>query len=394
MPPGEAPGSPARAPLLTRTFVLLAASHFLCSLSFHLFLHLPGFFQQLGARELDIGILSGLASFAAIVARPPIGKILDERGRRPIVWAGGVIGVLACLFYLTVGGLGPWVYAVRVLHGLSEAMLFASLFAFAADIVPASRRIEGLGLFGVSGMLPMALAGTLGDLILSHGTYRSLFLFAAAFSAISLGLSMPLAEPRRTQGEPPRGLAAAVVEPALAPLWGATLCFATALAAHFSFLKTFVAAHPVASLGDFFSTYAIVACALRVLFGSLPERLGPKRVLTFALGSLAAGLALLAFASTRAHVVVAGLLAGMGHGFSFPILLGLVVTRARPTERGGALAIYTALFDGGTLLGGPLLGALIEGFGYRTMFLCAAALVLVGIGVLGLADRPPGVAAE
>jgi MFS family permease len=384
---GASPESRPRERLLTQTFILLSASHFLHALSYHLFLHLPGFLAGLGARELDIGVLSGLASLAAILGRPPLGRVMDVRGRRPVVWAGGVLGALSCAAYLLVRDLGPLVYVVRIAHGVSEAMLFASLFAFAADIVPASRRIEGIGLFGVSGMLPMAIAGALGDAILSRASYSALFWTGAAASVVALALSLPLSEPHRDRGEPPRGLWSAVVDRSLLPLWIGGLCFAVALAAHFNFLKTFVITHPIARLGDFFTTYAVAAVFIRVAFGSLPERLGPKRVLTAALLLLASGLVTLAFASARSHVVLAGLLAGIGHGYAFPILLGLVITRARPTERGGALALYTALFDGGTLIGGPLLGAIIEAASYRTMFLSAAMLLLAGLAILTVGDR-------
>lgn len=375
-------------PLLTRTFVLLSAAHFLHALSYHLFLHLPGFLTSIGASEFDVGMLSGAASFAAIAARPPIGGVMDHRGRMPIVWAGGALSVVACCCYFAVGSLGVGLYAVRIMHGLSEAMLFASLFAFAADIVPASRRIEGIGLFGVSGMLPMAVAGALGDWVLRYGSYRALFGVALASTGVALVLSFFLVEPTRAlHGERPRGLGSALIDRSLLPIWLGALCFATAIAAHFSFLKTFVLERPIANLGDFFATYAVAACALRVLFGRVPEAVGPKRVLVGALLALAAGHVLLAFAAARWHVIVAGALAGSGHGWSFPILLGLVVERARASERGSALAIYTALFDGGTMIGGPVLGAVIETWGYTTMFLVAASMVGLGLCVVLLGDR-------
>ena len=375
-----------REPLLTPTFALLSASHFLHALSFHLFLHLPGFFSRIGAGELEIGILAGAASAAAILARPAIGRVMDERGRRPIVW---LVGILACTAYLTVDRLGPFVYLVRITHGLSEAMLFASLFAFAADIVPASRRIEGIGLFGVSGMLPMALGGALGDAILARWSYSALFTTAAIASVTATLLSIPLAEPPRAEGERPRGLAAALFDRTLIALWVGGLCFATAIGSYFGFLKTFVIERDVGQVGSFFAAYSLVAVALRVLFGRVPERLGPKRVLSGALVSLLIGLLILATASAPWHLIAAGILCGLGHGWAFPILLGLVIGRARATERGAALAIYTALFDAGVLLGGPLLGAVIEALGYRAMFLSAAGLVVAGLAILVWLDRSP-----
>jgi predicted MFS family arabinose efflux permease len=65
----------------------------------------------------------------------------------------------------------------------------------------------------------------------------------------------------------------------------------------------------------------------------------------------------------------------------------MVVHRARASERGAALAIFTALFDAGTLVGGPLLGFVIRIAGYPYMFATAAALVAAGALGLALFDQ-------
>jgi MFS family permease len=376
-----------REPLITPAFLLLATAHFAHALSFYLYLHLPAFLSGLGGTELFVGVLYGAMSGTAILARPFLGRVMDRRGRRPIMLAGGALGALACTGYLLVSSLGPLVWIVRIAHGLAEAMLFASLFALATDIVPASRRIEGIGLFGVSGMLPMAVGGWLGDRVLAFGGYDALFGASIGLSVLGLALSLPVAEPPRAEGEPPRGLAAALVDRALVPLWLGGLCFASALSAHFTFLKTYLLPTPALSVSGFFSTYALTAVALRIFAGRLPERLGPRRVLAASLVLLAGGLALLALPPGETSLLAAGLLAGAGHGYAFPVLLGLVVSRARPTERGAALALYTALFDSGTLLGGPLFGAIAERVSYAAMFLTASAMVLVGLAIFAVMDR-------
>lgn len=392
--PGEPATEPTttsaetRPPLLTRPFLLLACAHTLYGLSFFLFLHLPAFITGLGGSEIDVGLVFGATSAVAIASRPWMGKVMDDKGRRPVLVGGGLLGTAASAAYLLVGGIGPLLYAVRIAHGLSEAMLFASLFALAADRVPPSRRIEGIGLFGVSGLVPMAVGGAAGDALIAAGGYALLFLVATGLNVAAVALSLLVTEAPHTPGEPPRGLAAALVERALVPLWAGGLLFATALAAHFTFLKTMVKARDsFGQVGDFFAAYAIVASLIRVVAGSLPERVGPKRVLAGAIVALAAGQCILAWASTRAELVIAGALSGAGHGYTFPILLGLVVTRARPSERGVALAIFTALFDAGTLVGGPLLGWIAKHADYRAMFLSAAGMAIAGGAVLGVLDR-------
>ncbi len=384
---------PAKEPLLTGPFVLAACSHFLHALAFNLYLHLPGYLKHLGADEARIGIIFGATGAAAILTRPPMGRIMDHRGRRAIILAGGLLHLMTCLLYTTVQSAGTWVMCVRVAHGIAEAMLFTSLFAFASDTVPASRRFEGIALFGVSGMLPISIGSVLGDVILKRGAdlasgYRAVFFTSAVLAAAAFLLSLPLKEPPRAAGEePPRGMLAAIRQPNLVPLWVGGVVFATCLAAPFTFFATFVMSEPIATAGLFFSCYSIAAITLRIFAGKIPERVGPKVVLFPAMISVGLGLAVLVVARSPLAVACAGILSGMGHGYTFPIQLGLLVSRARPSERGAALAIFTALFDAGSMLGNPLFGHLVPLIGYRAMFGTAAVMMVVGTGLFGWMDR-------
>jgi hypothetical protein len=61
------------------------AAHFLHSLSFSLFLHLPGFVRELGGNELRRGVLSGITALTAVLARPLIVGSIDRARRGTIV---------------------------------------------------------------------------------------------------------------------------------------------------------------------------------------------------------------------------------------------------------------------------------------------------------------------
>ncbi len=379
-------GAPAR--LFTGPFVLCAAANLAQSIAFNLFLHFPGFLNELGADDLEIGFVFGLTSFVAIVARPPVGPLMDRRGRRDVILVGNLLNCAVCGLYLTVARMGPWVYTLRVLHGVAEALLFTALFTLAADLVPARRRTEGLALFGITGILPMALGGLLGEWLLRGDGYAALFWAALGFAAAALVLALPLFDPPRggARAEPSQGFRAALGQRDLLPLWWIGSVFALALASIFAFLKRFVDETGVGSVGSFFSAYSAAAIVLRVFLGWLPDRIGPKRVLYPALFCLAAGFVTLAGAAGERDVVVAGVLCGIGHGYTFPILFAVVVSRARAADRGSATAIFTALFDVGVVLGGPFFGALSR-LGYPEMYAAAAVVVALGSVVFAAWDR-------
>src|SRR5262249_47912750 len=143
-------------------------------------------------------------------------------------------------------------------------------------------------------------------------------------------VSLPIEEPVHKPGEAAsRGMSAVLRERALWPLWVGGTVFATSLAAPFTFFAAFVMTEKIGSAGLFFSCYSIAAVTLRIVGSKLPERVGPKRVLFPAMVVIGVGLSTLVVARTPLAVAVAGVCAGLGHGYTFPILLGLLVSRAR-----------------------------------------------------------------
>lgn len=369
--------------LWTTPFVLCAISNLLQGIAFNLYLHVPGFLSDLGASPVVIGWIFAVTSVVAIAMRPALGSVMDRRGRRELILAGNVLNVVVTALYLTIDRIDLWVYVVRMLHGVSEATLFTVLFTYAADHVPKSRLTEGLALFGVSGMLPMSIGGVLGDWILERSDYEALFTAALGFSVVALIVALPLRDVAGIGGDhadaPRRGFFAVVRQRDLLPIWWITTIFFVALSAIFIFLKTFVMSRGVGSVGGFFTAYTAVAIALRVGLGWLPDRVGAIRVLVPSVLALATGVLALAFAQSDQAVVAAGALCGLGHGYTFPILSGLVVGRAREQERGSALAIYTGIADVGAVLGGPAFGVIVAEAGYGALYGVVAVVLVAGM---------------
>jgi len=381
--------------LISTAFVLCAISNFFQGTAFNLYLHVPGFLAELGASPVVIGWIFAVTSGVAIAVRPGIGSLMDRRGRRMLILAGNALNVLVTALYLTIDQIGWWVYVVRMLHGVAEATLFTVLFTYAADRVPRSRLTEGLALFGVSGMLPISIGGLLGDWILARADYTALFASAFAFSVVAAIVALPLRDappaPFEDGSAGPRGFLATLRQYDLMPLWWITTIFFLALSGIFIFLKTYVMTRGVGSVGGFFTAYTAVAIGLRLGLGWLPDRIGPVRVLTPSVLAIAVGVGVLAFAETGREVMVAGALCGLGHAYTFPILSGLVVSRAGDRDRGAALAIYTGIADVGAVIGGPVFGVIVDRVGYGAMYGLVAVVIAAGLCVFlpwnGLVQR-------
>jgi MFS family permease len=383
----------ARPPLLTGSFVLAALANLMLSLAGFLFVHLPGFLQQLGAAEAKIGRIMAAQALGATLAWPIVGRVMDARGRRVVILTGVALFVAVVGLYLSIRTLGPLVYGVRLLDGVATMMWYTALFTYAADLVPPQRRTEGLAIFGVSGLIPIGLGAEAGDIILAYATYRELFLGALAFAVLGSICCLPLRDVQPTginHGAPARSILATAADRNLLPVWLAAFAFFMAVLALFSFLKTFVIGTGIGSVGGFFGGYAAMAVSLRIFLGWLPDRLGPRRMLGIAMPCYAGGLVVLALANSPLQILMAGLLCGAGHGYTFPVLFSLVVARAHSRERGAATAFFTALDWLGLMLAGPVVGYFIERTGYAESFMGLALLLVAGVlGFYGF-DRGRG----
>jgi MFS family permease len=375
--------------LFTRPFVLVSLASFASGMAYALFLHFSGYLAGLGATDVQIGFIYAATAVASIAMRPILGPVMDRYGRRPVILVGNAINVVFILLYLTVTAIGPWVYTVRIGHGVAEAMLFSALFTYGTDVVPVSRRTEGIALFGVAGLLPIGVAGIVGDVVLSIAGFRELFLTAAAFAVATFLLSLPLPErrPELAPGESPIGFWRTVGMRRLLPIWWMIGSFSAVLTAYFVFIRRYVDDTGIGSVGLFFSTYVALAILERIFLGWLPDRVGRMKVLYPSLAAMVLGFFVLAGAGTWMGVAIAGALCGAGHGFTFPILTAMLVDRAPDADRGSAMSFFTALFDVGTLIGGPILGAIIDTSGWGPMFTVSGVALAVSAVVFWWWDR-------
>ena len=367
--------------LLSPLFLWLMLASFLTEMAFSLFLHFPGFLTELGAGEFEIGVLYAVAAGVGVALRPWMGRLVDQRERRGVIIAAGLVNVSALLAYLTIDSFGVAVFVVAAVNASARILLATAFFTFASEIVPTSRRTQGLALFGISFMLPIGLAGLLGDGILAIAGFDVLFLAAALFAIGSIAIVLTLSEPQREPDSSRRSFFAALRQDDLRPLW--LLAFFVALGATtlFTFLRTFVDETGVGSVGLFFGAFAFTAVLVRLSASWIPDRVGQKRVLGPAVAANSVAFGLLASADSTVELVAAAIVGGVSAAFIFPILSSLIVTRARVSERGSAIAILIAVFDLAILAGGPTVGAIIENAGYPTAF--ATVGVTVAVGTVG-----------
>jgi len=373
-----------RPALLTRSFGLLVAGHFLQALGYASMLLLPLYLNHLGASRTEIGAVMAAAAFGGLLSRPLVGWALDAWGRRPTLLVGTCALASAMLLLGLVRDLSVVVYLDRMLFGIGQGALFTGYFAFAADIIPTSRRTEGLALFGVSGLLPLVVNPFAGEIGIDPPQLRLFFPVLGVVVASSMLAVWLLREPTRppgTVGFSWRQVPRALGNPRLWSAWLATIFFAGLVSIFFAFATVTAEARGVERPAALWLTYALGAATVRILGGRLPDRVGPTNMVAPALATYIAATLLVARADSSAAFMIAGLVAGIGHGYCFPVLTSQIVTRAPTALRGSALALFTGLWSLADLVARPALGAVADRWGDGTMFATAAVVSVGGLVV-------------
>ena len=141
--------------------------------------------EHFGATKDVIGLVLSGYTITALLVRPFSGFMVDSFPRKLVLMVS--FGAFAIFFagYLAASTLLLFTI-VRTLHGGPFGALTVSNSTVAIDVLPSSRRTEGIGYYGLSNNLAMAIAPTIGIFIYQF-THSFEFLFWLAFIVACAG---------------------------------------------------------------------------------------------------------------------------------------------------------------------------------------------------------------
>jgi MFS family permease len=368
--------------IITRPFMMLVGGHLLQALGYASMLLLPLYLAHLGASRAEIGAAMAAASVGGLASRPLVGWGLDVLGRKTVLLVGTVLLATGMVLVGAITHMGALVYGMRITVGLGVGACFTGYFTLAADIIPAARRTEGLALFGISGLVPLLVNPFATRIGIEAPELRWFFPMLGGLVLASALFLPGVPEPRNIRN--PQGVSmgsalAALRSRALIPVWTATLVFGGLVAVFMSFATVTGQTRGVSDPATVWLTYAAGAVSVRLFGARIPERFGTSRVGMLALFSYVVAFGVAAGATSTSGFAVAGLLAGIGHGYCFPVLSGQVVTRSPDALRGVAMASFTGLWEVARLLLAPAFGAFADATSDGAMLMGAAAFGALGL---------------
>ena len=171
--------------LWTKSFISACIGNFLLFFAFYLLVPVFPLYliEKYDASKALVGVILSSYTIAALLIRPFAGFVLDMLYRRPLYLAAYVLFVLTFVGYPLAHTIGLFLF-FRILHGFTFGFVTTAGNSLIIDIMPASRRGEGLGYFGIANNLAMAV-GPMAGLML-HDVVSFDFIF---YTAIATGLT-------------------------------------------------------------------------------------------------------------------------------------------------------------------------------------------------------------
>lgn len=374
--------------IYTPSFFALFLANVCTVSSFSAFFLFPLFITDRGGTESDIGLIMGTFAFGSVFCRPWISDWVDRLGRKRCYTFGTLGMAIFPLIYLLFDGPLSDFYLtlllVRLLHGLVLGLCFTAIFTYIADLLPPKRLSEGIGSFGISGLLGMSIGPMLAEWVLHRYSYDGFFLFAAGIAALGLILHQPLPESWQrcaTHDEGP-SFFRLLCRPKLAIIGGACFLFGFGLASYANFVAPLATERGLTVVSLYYLVYTGGAVGIRIIGARLTDSLGELRVLPVALLIGGTGLACMALVTNQAILLSCAIASGIAHGLIFPALNSLAVRGESAEVRGKVTGIFTGGIDTGLFLGAFILGLIGELAGLNWLFIGAGVAFGLGIPLL------------
>ena len=377
--------------LATPSYILIIAANFLQFFGFWLLIPvLPFYLQEVfGADKTSIGAILSCYTVAALCMRPFSGYLLDTFSRKPLYLLAYFFFTAMFGGYMLAGTLSLFIL-FRIIHGFSFGMVTVSGNTIVIDIMPSSRRGDGLGYYGLANNIAMSI-GPMTGLFLHDAAVGYTFIFSCSLGACLIGFLCAYLV--KTPAKPPvkrppisldrfillKGIPAGISLLLLSIPYGMTTNYVAMYAKQIGITS---------STGFFFTLMAIGMAVSRLFSGKLVDKGKITQVIQ-------AGLYLVCFCffglsacgwtirwdleATTFFFFAISLLLGIGFGTMFPAYNTLFVNLAPNNQRGTATSTYLTSWDVGIGIGMVAGGYIAEISTFRMAYLSGAILTIVSL---------------
>lgn len=371
--------------LWNKNYIKILAANFMAYLSFMLIVPLMPLYlnETFGADKQTIGIALAGYTVMALIIRPFSGYMVDTFPRKAVLLICNFLFVALFAGYIAAGSLT--LFAIfRTLHGAPFGSFTVAASTVAIDVLPSSRRTEGIGYYGLSNNLATALGPVIAVYLLKAfgGNFQLLFITSLAVAVVGFILDATITLPSRNFV--PEKKMISLDRFFLLKGWREALAIVS-YAFSYGILSTYVAIYGKQDLGittgtGLFFTFFAIGLIISRLTGA--KALRENRVShNAAIGAVLASVGYLIFAAvhTQLGYYLAPFVIGLGNGHMYPAFQNMFINLAPNSQRGTANSSILTSWDAGIGLGVLLGGVMAQHMGYYAAFWAAIAINVLGV---------------
>jgi MFS family permease len=360
--------------LLSRTLLLRFVSVVASSIGFYLPLAAVPMYAAAAGSASSGGLANGALMAATVAGELVTPRFVSRVGYRWALCVGLVLLGAPALVLLATASF-PAIFAVNAVRGLGFAVTVTAGGALTAQLIPDSRRGEGLALVGLVGGVPSLLALPFGAWAAAHWGFGPVFVLTAAAPLLAV-VTVPGLPGRAAATEPHHGVARSLRRGAL--MRPVTVFAASAAAAGVvvTYLPLALAHHAAWVAPAALLAQPAASTAGRWVAGRLGDRGGQARLLVPGLALSILGVVAMAVTGSAPLVIAGAAAFGTGFGVLQNASLSLMYARVPAEGFGAVSAIWNAGYDLGMAVGAAGVALLVSTVGFSWAFL-VTALVMV-----------------
>ena len=370
--------------LWNREYIKVMVANFSLFFAFYILTPLLPIYlsEHFGASKDVIGLVLSGYTVAALLFRPFSGYVVDSFDRKKVLVFFMLLSFLFYGLYLLAGTLLLFAL-VRTLHGGPFGGCTVANSTVAIDVLPSSRRNEGIGYYGLSNNIATAIAPTAGIALYKYfDNFNILFVVALLFALLSTVVAASVKLPTRPVLADKKKLSLDRFFLIRGWFIGANMVF---FAICYGVMSNYLAIYAKETLGitsgsgTFFLLLSI-GLILSRLQGGKSLREG-KLVRNAGVGILISTVGYTVFIISPHPVCfyASALLVGLGNGHLWPAFQNMIISVAHHNERGTANSTLLTSWDLGMGIGIVLGGVIAEYLGYAAAFWTVVAVHVAGV---------------
>lgn len=372
-----------REQLWSKNFIFACLSNFLMAFAFYLIGTTMPFYigEHFQTTESQTGMILASYIIATLLVRPFSGYIVDGFSRKKVYLIAYLFFIFVYFGYMVASTIALFVMA-RMFHGLTWGIITTSSSTVAIDVIPSSRRGEGIGFFGLMSTLAMSVGPFIGLYLYDNYPFEYNFYSTILFGCIGFVTATMINLPKRECiKRPPLSWDRFLLKPAI-PVGINLLFIAFGYGTAFTYAAKFGKQIGIESTGLFFLFTALGMTLTRLFAGRLLDKGYLKQLMIASIATIAIGYTSFGFATEGLLFYIGAFLIGIGFGIASPTFQTIFVSMAKNEQRGTANSTFFTFYDLGIGMGMILSGFLANYFTHNFGFLFKISGVLAFLGLL------------